>query len=1034
MDVDAVTNSQVSGATEAVYRFGDFELNAERLELRRAAELVQADALVVRLLACLLRGAGQLLTKDQLVEEVWEGRAVADNAITVAVARLRKTLGKSEAGTDFVATAYGRGYRFVGKVSLVYVPRPSAAVAPLPSHASLPFVGRDPVLACLRRSLGDARAGHGGACLLMGEAGIGKTRAVEAFELESSGQQLRVVWGYCREGSDTPPLMPFLRVVREVMGVCPQPELERAVGAAALEELRRLLDGPLPTQSNGAAASSGDKPELCGPSRYRSFDAILRVLAHASRVTPLMIVLEDLHRADSGSLELLTHMLEEIARSRILLLITLRPPQANSPLHPLLARVLGHRNCERIALDRLPRAEVQRYVASVLDDATGALGDAVYDKSEGNPFFMVELSRGLLHQGRPDIDALSVDSAALDLIRQRVAQLDAEALGVLSAAAVIGRSFELPLLQQVTERSSAALMAGLDEAIAAEVVVAAPDSATAFAFGHDLLRAVVYEALPAAERRRWHLRVVQALEARLASGVAVTASDLAYHCYAALPDCDLRKTVKYCRDAANDAFSAAVYGNADVVRYLRHALEALALMPNPSPRLRMSLLLWSTVHARGCAHHEFRGLLEQALALAQEHADANGLVQTAYMLNPHPGFEPLPGGRVAVERALALLPPDNKEARALGLAELACLPPVSFDRERAAAYMREAEELARSGGSLTSLAGVLHCKLYAWGGPGSGVDIRVTADEIAQLSRAYPMRFPVAPAELAMFSAVGALQAGNRTELVTALQQVEHCSRKLRHLELVWHGQRWSVLSRINLESRPELLRELERVHAYAERQQITGHSTFRAFDRAVVFRELGQVLPLDDATRNALEEAESDPPGLWAMKVRAWVSLGELARARTLLRNVSPEQLQRLPHDRDHLGTLGHLARAVIALDAPEYAQAIYNMLQGHAERHAGHVAFYCEGSVEQLLGMLALSLQRHAQAFAHFQAALDRTERAGWALRGVEVRVQLARSALSRGGDALRRQAVLWARQARVGAEQMGLSFWQQEALKLM
>ena len=1029
MDVDAVTNSQASGASEAVYRFGDFELNAERLELRRANELVQADALVVRLLACLLRGAGQLLTKDQLVEEVWEGRAVADNAITVAVARLRKTLGKSEAGTDFVATAYGRGYRFVGKVSLVYAPRPNAAVlSSLPTHSSLPFVGRDSVLACLRRSLLDARSGHGGACLLMGEAGIGKTRAVEAFELENASQQLRVVWGYCREGSDTPPLWPFLRVVREVMSFSSQTELERAVGTPSLEELRGLLDGPTP------AAVSGDKPELCGPSRYRSFDAILRVLSHASRLQPLIIVLEDLHRADSGSLELLTHLLEEIARSRVQLLVTLRPPQANSPLHPLLARVLGHRNCERIALDRLPRAEVLRYVASVLDDPTGSLGEAVYKKSEGNPFFMVELSRVLLHQGNADVDALSVDNAALDVIRQRVAQLDAEARGVLSAAAVIGRSFELSLLQQVTERAPAALMASLDDAIAAEVVVAAPDSATAFAFGHDLLRAVLYEALPPGERRHWHLRVVHALESRIAAGTAVAASDLAYHCHAALPDCDLRKTVKYCRDAANDAFSAAVYGNADVVRYLRHALEALALMPNPSPRLRMSLLLWSTVHARGCAHHEFRGLLEQAISLAQETSDARGLVQSAYMLNPHPGFEPIPGGRVAIERALSILPAEAKEGRALGLAELACTPPVSFDRERALAHIQQAEELARSCGALTSLAGVLHCKLYICGGPDSGADIRQTRDEIAQLNRSHPMRFPVAPAELAMFASVIALQAGNRTEMATALQEVEQSSRRLRHLELVWHGQRWNVLARINTESKPELLRELDKLHASASRQQIIGHGSFRAFDRAVVFRELGQSVPLDDEARSALESVESDPPGIWAMKVRAWVSVGEPSRARSLLRTLTPEQLQRLPPDRDHLGTLGHLARAVVALDAPEYAQVLYTMLQGHADRHAGHVAFYCEGSVEQLLGILALSLQRHNQAFVHFQSALDRTERAGWGLRGVELRVQLARAALSRGGDALRRQAVLWARQARAGAEQMGLPHWQQEAAKLI
>ncbi|HKU44969.1 MAG TPA: winged helix-turn-helix domain-containing protein, partial [Polyangiales bacterium] len=214
--------SDPAGTTDWVFRFGDFELHAAGLELRRGGNLVDADGLVLKLLRCLVRSAGQLVTKDQLVDEVWERRAVADNAITVAVARLRKTLGQDRA-REFVVTVYGRGYRCVADVALERVARPSRTLL-VPNQAPLPFVGRDAVLARLHRALADARAGYGRACLLMGEPGIGKTGVVEAFEREVGGPQLHVAWGYCREGGDTPPLAPWLRAVRELTSTIPRSE------------------------------------------------------------------------------------------------------------------------------------------------------------------------------------------------------------------------------------------------------------------------------------------------------------------------------------------------------------------------------------------------------------------------------------------------------------------------------------------------------------------------------------------------------------------------------------------------------------------------------------------------------------------------------------------------------------------------------------------------------------------------------------------------------------------------------------------
>ena len=200
---------------------------------------------------------------------------------------------------------------------------------------------------------------------------------------------------------------------------------------------------------------------------------------------------------------------------------------------------------------------------------------------------------------------------------------------------------------------------------------------------------------------RLHSRA-EALERSIHEGAHVPPSELAYHLYAALPESNLRKTVHYCREAAA---AAAVYGNPDVVRYLRQALEALSLMDNPSPRLRMELMLKSLVYARGCAHTVYASLLDRVLKLAQEQSDPWTLIRAAYMLNAHPGFQALPGMHTILTRALSMLDDSAYEPRALGLAALGCAAPVCYDRAQAQQAESDAVTMARTSKSLLALSG-----------------------------------------------------------------------------------------------------------------------------------------------------------------------------------------------------------------------------------------------------------------------------------------------------------------------------------------
>lgn len=969
-----------------IFVFDDFELDAERLELRRGGKLLKANRTVLATLACLVENAGRLVTKDELVDEVWEGRPVADTVITVATARLRKTLGQRKGETEFIENVYGRGYRFVRPVSARDAStRPPPALVEV-DPAEPPFVGRERVLHRLRHALAQAHGGRGGLCALIGEAGIGKTQVVEAFERGLSGSEVSVSWGFCHELGDTPPLSPWRGALRPVLARLDGAQIEKSLGALAVE-LGALTEAPEPLARAEATAPGGPPGQ-----RGRLFEAITRAVALAARQAPVVVVLDDLHRADDASLELLAHLVDELAQTRVLVIATLRAPHTgtDAPRERHLAYAIGHRNCERILLEPLSLAEVAEYVGAVLEDADGALGRAVFDKSEGNAFYMCELARQLADMELPTVEALEVPEAALELIRQRLARLDADSRCLLSAAAVIGRSFELGVLQSVTGSEPSALMANLDEAIGAEVLVAAPDSVTAFAFRHELMRAALYDALPLAERRAAHLKTALALEKRLYAGEPVAASALAFHFYRALPQGDPRKTVDYCRAAAGA--SSVVFANAEVARYMRHALEALDLMERPSVRLRMGLLQFISMHTRTTDPAEFGRTTREILRLASETGDGPNLVMAGAMLNPALGLKPEPEAATAFARALEVLPPELAGLRAVALAGSASVAPACYDEAVVAERLDEAKRLCADARSATVAHGVLLARLYLRGGPAHDEEERAVRAELEALARAHPRRMPVLPGELAYSRAITALQRAERDAAAEGLERAIARYREIDQREGLWHAERAVLLGRVNAGEGSELAPSLLALHARAERQSLERTAPFVGFDRAVVLPELGAAATLDESLRRCLLYDRTEPPSVWSMKVRALAAAGWVEAADTSLRAVPAASLSKLPCDRDYLGTLGHLTRAALQLGAEDYYESLYGLLAPHVDRFCTHVSFGAEGAVPQLLGMLASALGWRSDAIAHMETAVEMNARAGLTRREAEAQAQLA------------------------------------------
>ena len=938
-----------------LYAFADFELDADRLELRRRNQPVRLNQLSLRLLSVIVQNAERVVTKEELLERVWNGRAVSDNVITVAITRLRKALEQS-AEHGLITNVHGLGYKL--SVRVAQCERSQTA-----RELVEPMVGRDPVLLHLHAVLERVRAGTGGVVLLMGEAGIGKTRAAEELASWAEAQGASVAWGRCREFGDTPPLWPFSELLGELLAQKRlDPRDERV--ASALSHVRRAFPelAGLP-----AAEDSTREPAQ----KHHVFDGVARLLESAARLAPCVLILDDLHRADPASLELLAYLLDDVPRRRVLFVCGLRPQRGADA--PLLSRVLGHRNVLRVMLPRLREADVGSYIEAALGSAPAALRRRVFEQSEGNPFFMTELVRQLrLHGAQGTQGALLPPPAALELLRQRIAALDEVQRDDLASAAVIGRSFSLAVLQSVTGAELTHLIASLDAAVLLEIVAPKPGSRTEFTFCHELLRSVSYDTLEPGERRQRHLRVVHALEQRRGFE-SVAVADLAYHARAALPLGDIRKTVSYCMSASEAA--ANVFAYADGARQLAHAREALELLPNPSARLRLRLCLQQALLTRAQSTREFLPLIAQVVQMAHEQGEADTLARSAMLHDPYPGMPALPGAVRAFEAALALLsggetPPPLVAAM---LARLAASPPLAYDAAASGARLGQAQVLAAQSQEVLDEYSVRVARLYLTGGPGQ----RDAAEQIAELDalyRAHPQVLSVPPLMLELHRALRALQDGALSDMQLALERATLRCRELDS-ELLWHFERFALIAQLNVGADPVASAALRALHERARSEAITGTELFCAYDEVIVL----DLRPRAERLRETFGSAAEDRPNVWSMKVRALSAAGLRDEARALLREVPAARLSALPCDRDYLGTLGALARAAIDLGETDYVAQLYALLQPHTHGFCAHVSFVCEGAVSSVLGLLARALGRRGEAAAHLQAGQWRSASVG-------------------------------------------------------
>jgi DNA-binding NarL/FixJ family response regulator/tetratricopeptide (TPR) repeat protein len=520
------------------------------------------------------------------------------------------------------------------------------------------FVGRAGELGTLERALVAARAGRGAAILVTGDAGIGKTRlAAELIRRARDGGFATLLGRSIDLVGTELPYQPFAEALRPIGGL-------------------PLGGGPRPA---GAPAGS----------QLRVFEETLARLTDHAATAPVLLVLEDLHWADTSTLDLAVFLAHNLAERPVVLLATNRrdEPSAKGRMARLADGVRRSGSGLVLDLGPLPPEDLTALLAPAPDARlTPGLADAIVARSAGNPFFAEEL----LAAG-PSRTA-ELPGRVRDLLLQRVGRLDATTQGLLRLAAAAGRDVGYPLLRALAPVPEPDVRAALRQAVEHEVLVA-DQAAGTFRFRHPLLAEAVYSTILPGEREELHAR----LAGELSRTAAASPAELAPHW------AEAGRAAEALAASAEAARQAeAVFGLAEAVAHLERALALWPDVPDAAAKTGLDLAglcSWAAeLASQTGASPRAAELARRAIELTPDQDPAGAALRHVHLGVYQYANGSNDAGLAAFERAVELAPPSSAE-RAQALAAFGTGLQMAWRHGESLAVCEQALALARGTGA-----------------------------------------------------------------------------------------------------------------------------------------------------------------------------------------------------------------------------------------------------------------------------------------------------------------------------------------------
>ncbi|HXN92711.1 MAG TPA: ATPase, T2SS/T4P/T4SS family [Candidatus Sulfotelmatobacter sp.] len=429
------------------------------------------------------------------------------------------------------------------------------------------FVDRDQERLDLRMMMERAATGTGNGSMvfLVGPPGIGASRLASEVAGEAAAKGWLVLSGRSLE-NDGEPYLPFRSVLAAAVAGSTARTLQEAAGSHG-----PLLASLVPALRQKVRGMAAPHEVPADKLREQLFKSIHGLLTGIQGAKPLMILLDDLHWADEGTVLLLRDLAERLATSRMVVIGTYWDSEVDSvrPFASAVSRLLRRRRAQRINVGRLTDKDVERIVAGMAEaPITPIQLLGIQAASEGNPLFVEHsflylaesesmLGGGARAQASFTEEDLELAQSVRGLIGRRIQRLSEPAQRMLVAAAVIGRDFDVALLEAFGELAGHELRDALDEATRGHFLVAAgPQN---FRFAHDLVRQRVIAGLPLPRVQAYHLAVADTLERVYGKSAPDHSAEIAFHLYQAGTAANAYRTAIFVGQAAKNALAVGAF-------------------------------------------------------------------------------------------------------------------------------------------------------------------------------------------------------------------------------------------------------------------------------------------------------------------------------------------------------------------------------------------------------------------------------------------------------------------------------------------
>lgn len=534
---------------KGILSFDPFQVDLGSQCLRQGSQAIDLRPKTWEVLRYLLARAGELVTKGEILDEVWRDTVVSEGTLTQSIRELRAALDDDPKRPKFIVTVHRRGYRWVAPVQT------NAIRATTRRDDTAILVGREDEVRTLRQALLDAVAGQRRTVFVSGVAGIGKTALIENFircSATMDGGGTVIARGQCVEQRGE--AEPYLPVLETLDDLCRGP-----IGSLAMEVLSRFAPTwlvQLPWLLSAAELDALQR-RLMGTGPERMLREFCAATAELARHKPLALVLEDLHWCDAASVDLLAALARRRDPAPLLVVGSLRPIGSAGEEHPfatLLPELTSRGEALELPLRELSPTATQQYVANRLNGhPPAALLDAINRYSGGSPLFLVTalgyaLSAGWVTKRDSDggivqlaVDAETVERGISDglrrLIEVQVNALDTSDRELLQAAGVAGVAFSPSSLVVATGLPASELdvaFARLSRQLRIIRLAASNERSRdvtriRYEFAHALYQRLLYEGTEPERRVQLHLDVARGLEIEHGERASEHAADLAMH-------------------------------------------------------------------------------------------------------------------------------------------------------------------------------------------------------------------------------------------------------------------------------------------------------------------------------------------------------------------------------------------------------------------------------------------------------------------------------------------------------------------------